>query len=65
MTYRPYKRIFHVDPSQVTDLLSHQRSGVIIREAHSGEENEWVAIGPFNERGLIDKIVRLFDQQAA
>lgn len=65
-TARPYKRIFQVDPSvNIADLMSHQRFGVLIREARTGEENEWVAEGPFHERGLVDKIAGLFDQRAA
>jgi hypothetical protein len=66
MTYqRPYKRIFQVAPEMVRDLMTHERFGVTIRRARNTEENEWVAEGPFHERGLVDKIASLFDQQAA
>lgn len=62
---RPYKRIFQVSPARVSNLLSIQRSGITIRQARTGEDDEWVAEGPFSQRGLIDQIACTFDQQAA
>ena len=66
MSERPYKRIFQCAPEMVDDLQSHSGfAGILIRPARGADsEHEWVAEGPFHERGRIDKIARLFDQRA-